>query len=82
MTEIEQCIRWAHHAQNMAKQPEVARFYVLCEDALREKQGRDAQKAYPCRGHGCYDSGNFHAGCESCPLYGEAEVALGGGDEY
>ena len=39
-----------------------------------------AEKHYPCRGHDCYDQGNFHVGCEGCPLYGEAEAATAGGD--
>ena len=24
---------------------------------------------YPCRDHECYDRGNFHVGCESCPQF-------------
>lgn len=25
--------------------------------------------AYPCYGHECYDSGNYHVSCPSCPFY-------------
>lgn len=30
---------------------------------------------YPCEGHDCYDRGNFHVGCEMCPLFGTANAA-------
>lgn len=38
MTEIELCIMWAHRAQSVAKEPQVVRFYELCETALRAQQ--------------------------------------------
>lgn len=30
---------------------------------------------YPCRDHDCYDRGNFHVGCEACPLFGTDDAA-------
>lgn len=38
MTEIELCIMWAHRAQSVAEQPQLVRFYELCETALRAQQ--------------------------------------------
>lgn len=49
MTEIELCIMWAHRAQSVAEQPQVVRFYKLCETALRAQQ-EQPNEALTCEG--------------------------------
>lgn len=42
---------------------EKAREVLAAIDALGGKED------YPCTDHDCYDKGNYHTGCESCPKY-------------
>lgn len=39
------------------------------EKAEAENQRYRERENYPCYGYDCYERGNYHAGCESCPYH-------------
>ena len=47
--------------------------YDMINDAKQTLAAIDkaigGKEDYPCTDHDCYDKGNYHTGCESCPKY-------------